>query len=62
MYGHAIGQSPVIDGLLRDMRLKLNMEVRQSMMALRISGMVGMLVQSTDQRVDDMVKSLNNSQ
>ena len=57
MYGHAIGQSPVIDGLLRDLRLKLNAEVRQSMMALRISGMVGMLVQSTDQRVDDMVKS-----
>lgn len=57
MYGHAIGQSPVIDGLFRDLRLKLNAEVRQSMMALRISGMVGMLVQSTDQRVDDMVKS-----
>lgn len=56
MYSHAIGQSPVIDGLLRDMRLKLNGEVRQSMMALRISGMVGMLVQSTDQRVDDMMK------
>jgi len=45
MYGHAIGQSPMIDGLLRDMSQKVNVEVKQSMTALRIGGMVGMLVQ-----------------
>ena len=45
MYGHAIGQSPMVDGLLRDMRQKVNVEVKQSMTALRIGGMVGMLVQ-----------------
>ncbi|KAF8429733.1 WD40-repeat-containing domain protein [Tirmania nivea] len=45
MYGHAIGQSPMVDGLLRDMRQKVNIEVKQSMTALRIGGMVGMLVQ-----------------
>ena len=45
MYGHAIGQSPMIDGLLKDMRQKVNVEVKQSMAALRIGGMVGMLVQ-----------------
>lgn len=47
MYGHAIGQSPMIDGLLRDMRQKVGVEVKQSMTAHQISGMVQMLVQGS---------------
>ena len=47
MYAHAIGQSPVIDELLRRFREKVRGEVEHSMMACRIGGMVGMLVGGT---------------
>ena len=44
IYSHAIGLSPKIDDLLLAMKSKVQEEVRQSMTACRIGGMVGMLV------------------
>jgi len=57
LYGHAVGQSPMIDGLLRNMRQKVNGEVKQSMTALRIGGMLGMLVQSSGQQIGEAIKA-----
>ena len=44
MYAHAVGQSPVMDEMLRELARRVRGQVELSMVASRIGGMVGMLV------------------